>query len=275
MGKKTKQLGTGDLFRHAEYRSYLLEKAEERGVRADWADAVGCQRGYLSSVLNGDADFSLEQADRLAAHLGFTEPERHYFLVLVQKSRAGTPSLRDHFQKEAKRLREERDRIAGRYEATRDVSQEHQAEFYSAWYYTAVHLCVQLGIQEREVIAQRLALPLARVTQVFDFFLRSGFAEIDAGKWKALHPITFLPGDSPLIVKHHTNWRLKGIQAAEAPTADDLHYSAVFTVNKADLRELRELWLNTVDVFKRQVTEAKDETELVALTLDLFPVFKN
>jgi len=264
-----------DIYQFDDYKTYLTDISNERGIRAAWADAIGCQRGYLTSVLNGAAHLSLEQTEKLSAHLSHNDDEKTYLLLLVQKARAGTQGLKDHFQRQLRGLRDARSQIRSRYEKNKNLSAEQQAEFYSSWYYVAIHLCLQLGIDQRDKIATKLSLDVTQVNAVLEFFLKSGFAEIDAaGKWKPLHPTTFLPGDSPFIVQHHTNWRLQAIRSVEATTPDDVHYSAVVTLTKEEIPELRKMLLKTVDEFRKGFGNIPNETEMYAFTLDLFPVLK-
>lgn len=80
-----------------DYKSYLQERSAEKGLRSgfksDLARASGCNSAYISSVLGGKAQLSLEQAERVCPFLGLGKDEAHYFLLLVQKSRAGTAPL--------------------------------------------------------------------------------------------------------------------------------------------------------------------------------------
>lgn len=265
-----------DIFQFTEYKAYLSEISDERGVRAAWADAIGCQRGYLTSVLNGPAHFSLEQAEKLSAYLSHNDHEKSYLLLLVQQARAGTETLKKYFESQLHSLREARNQIRSRYEENKNLSAEQQAEFYSAWYYIAIHLCLQLGIDQRDLMAEKLGLDVAQVNATLEFFLRSGFAKTDAeGKWQALHPSTFLPGNSPFIIQHHTNWRLQAVRALQTPTPNDIHYSAVSTLTKKEIPLLRNLLLQTIDDFRKKFGAEPNETEMYAFTLDLFPLLKD
>ena len=51
----------------------------------------------VSQVLGGSKDFSLEQAHILSKYLGLNSMESDYFLLLVQKARAGTTDLKNYF----------------------------------------------------------------------------------------------------------------------------------------------------------------------------------
>jgi hypothetical protein len=61
------------VFLFKDYRKFLLhlldEPTAERGQQARWAAAAGCQPAYMSHILKGRAEFSLEQAEALSNHL--------------------------------------------------------------------------------------------------------------------------------------------------------------------------------------------------------------
>lgn len=259
------------LFEHETYKPYLAEKAEERGAKAAWADALGCQRGYITAVVGGSAHFSLEQAERLARFFGLTEEESDYFLLLIQKDRAGTDSLRAYFEGKLREMRERRQMLRTRYRDTRELTLEQRVQFYSSWVYSAVHVCLFAGMRTREEIAMRLALPPARVNEIVEFLMEAGFVrEKKDGTLEGHFPRTFLAGDSPLIKKHHLNWRLRAMQSVEDDRPTDLHYSSNFSVSVEDYARVREALLATIDRFKKTVADSREESEVCALTLDLF-----
>jgi hypothetical protein len=90
------------LYEFQSYREYLQficgPQSKRQGVKSKLALALKCQSSYLSRVLNGQADLSLEQIDLLATHLNLLSNERDYLFLLLQKERAGTQSLQKYFE---------------------------------------------------------------------------------------------------------------------------------------------------------------------------------
>ena len=87
---------TRALFEFRDYKAYLRQALErrrehERGSQARLAESLRCQSAYLSMVLRGSADLSIEQADGVNVFLAHSAKESHFFLILVQRARAGTP----------------------------------------------------------------------------------------------------------------------------------------------------------------------------------------
>lgn len=261
------------IFDFPNYKDYLAERANERGSRAAWADAMGCQRGYVTSVLNGSAHLSLEQAESLARFLGFDEAEFDFFLILVQKDRAGTPQLKKHFQDKINQILKTRSELRGRYKESQILSLEQKMVFYSSWYIPAVHLCVSVGIVEREEIGAKLGIPVTKVNEAFQFLQSTGFI-VDGphGKPRAEFIETFL-SDPRLITRHHLNWRIRALQAVEANLSTDIHFSSVFSVAKEDYEKVRTVILESVDRFNKTVAMTKDEKKVACFTVDLFDLF--
>ena len=59
-----------NVFNFKEYKAYLSEKISwlgktEKGIRQKIAEQIGCQPSYLSQVLNGKPDLTLDQAYKL------------------------------------------------------------------------------------------------------------------------------------------------------------------------------------------------------------------
>src|SRR5213595_3742322 len=88
-----------DTFEYVDYRSYVSDLLASQpkkghGFRSKLATVIGCRPAYITLVLKGQANLSLEQADLLCAHFGLTSEEADFFLLLVQFERAGSASLR-------------------------------------------------------------------------------------------------------------------------------------------------------------------------------------
>ena len=90
------------IFEYTDYKAFLESWIASRpqggrGIKSKMAQAMRCQLAYLSQVLNGPAHLSLEQAEALNGILDHSHEEGDFFLLLLQRARAGTPGLRKHF----------------------------------------------------------------------------------------------------------------------------------------------------------------------------------
>jgi uncharacterized protein (TIGR02147 family) len=261
------------IYEFRDYKRYLitLTKTAGRGFKKALAQAAQCQTTYISQVLGGRANFSLEQAQAAGGFLGLTPNEVFYFLLLVQKARAGTAELRNFLDK---RIDEEHAKyllIRERVKIKNTLSEEAKAEYYSSWQYAAVHLLLTIPqYQEPRSIAKRLHLPLRRVSEILGFLGSVGLAEQKGGKYLPGQKQLYLEKTSPLISKHHTNWRMKAIQSFENGASEDqLHFSSVFTLTLDVAEKIRHILVKTIEETVHLVKQAPEE-ELVAMNVDFF-----
>jgi hypothetical protein len=118
-------------------------------------------------------------------------------------------------------------------------------------------------------IAKYFDLSLSRTIKILEFLQSVGLVKNDSG--------VFLPGDvrihlehdSPMISKHHTNWRLQAMRSFERETPQELHYSGVVSVSYEDLPKVREVMVRALEQVRTIVKESKDEA-VYCYALDLF-----
>jgi uncharacterized protein (TIGR02147 family) len=266
-----------DLFSFDDYRQYLNRVISSQpnqgwGYRSELAGAIGCQSAYLSRVLKGGADLSLEQADKLSRFLGHSDDENEYFLLLVERARAGTVSLRRRFEKKIKDILERRLVLKDRFKVKPVLSREDQATYYSAWYYVGVHVLLSVPeYRTRQKIAEALNLPLARVSEVLSFLVSTGLAVEKDGAFKIGEARIHVGTDSPLLSKHLTNWRLQAMQSVERNNAENLHYSSVVTLSQSDAARIRALLVKAIEECNSIVAPSPEE-EMRCLSIDFFKI---
>jgi uncharacterized protein (TIGR02147 family) len=256
-----------------DYKAFLLqtlEQTQKRGARSELARTLQCQPGYVSRVLSGDAHFSLEQADAVNRFLGHNEEESQYFILLVEHARAGTSTLRAHFLKQIEQAQERHLNLKNRFKIQNRLSSEDQTVYFSHWHFAAIHAFLSVpAFKTKEAIAKQLYLPLKRVSEVIDYLMRVGLIELRDGKYVSGAARLHLGNDSPVIAKHHINWRLQAIQSLERDTGEDLHYSSVVSLSAADVLEIKRQIVKTIESIKGVVRDSKEET-VACFSLDFF-----
>jgi uncharacterized protein (TIGR02147 family) len=261
------------IFEGNDYKVYLRERMIARASRGDrnrLAAAIRCHNGYISQVLNGDAHFSLEQAELINPFFGHTKAESDYFLLMIQFARAGTASLRKHFQEQMKSLSEKRFLLKDRLKFKKILSKEDQATFYSSWYYGAIHVLVSVPrCSTAQGIAEYLALPLDRVRETLEFLLSVNLVTLTNGRYQIGTSHIHLGSDSPMISKHHTNWRLQAMRSLDLQKKEDMHYSSVMTVSLEDSVKVRELLVKAIEDI-RAVIRNSDNEACFAYAIDFF-----
>lgn len=264
-----------NIFEFKDYKKFLQayeesRKAFQRGFRTKLAEVIGCQNGYITQVMNGEAHFSLEQGMRVAKFLQLGDNERKFLLLLIEFSRAGTKELRDHFADEITTLREKYLNIKEHVGTSRVLSEKEQSVYYSSWHYLAVHMLITLpGYDDPKSIAHALRLTDTAITQVLVFLTQTGIIEEVKGKLRAGVTQVHLNRESPLIRQHHTNWRIAAIQSLATDSKTNVHYSTVSTLSKEDAEKLRLEMVKFIEKYVETIAPSKEET-IVGFNLDFY-----
>jgi uncharacterized protein (TIGR02147 family) len=263
------------IFDYMDYKDYLRDVLEaraenKRGERSKLAAFVGCHTAYVSQVLNGNPNFSLEQAEMINRFLGHSKDQSLFLLFLVQFARAGTASLRKTFEDQLQALKEKQFVLKDRLEFKKSLSREDQVTFYSSWHYGAVHVLVSVpGCHTERGMSEYLGLPVERVAEILQFLMGVGLVVRKEGNYRIGTTHIHLESDSPMISKHHTNWRLQAIRSLDHLSKKDLHYSSVITLSKTDADQAKEILVKAIEKVRAVVKASKDE-EGFCYAIDFF-----
>lgn len=264
---------TESLFDFKDYKSYLLFRENswtERGFRSRLATQAGCQPPFVTQVLNGDKHFSLEQIDKINSFLNHTKDESHFYILLAEYDRAGTDSLRDHFQQRMNELREKHLNLQSRLQLKNELSIEDKTIYYSSWKYGAVHICTTVArFNSVPEIAKRLSLSENEVQDIADFLLQSGIIEKKGGVFTAGKQLMHLGRDTKLLESHHSQWRLVALRHFAHMQEQDVHYSAAVTMSKKDMEKIREILVGAIDQAANVIKPSSSE-EVYVFNLDFF-----
>lgn len=267
-----------NLFEFKHYTDYLRALFDapdaEKGMRSRLADALGCQTSFVSQVLSGRLHFSLEHALQIALFLNLNRDETEYFILLVQKAKAGTQNLQKYFENQlANHLAitlKKRELVKERIGIQGELSEKDQTLYYSAWWYMAIHIFVALpGLNTKKALIQRLNLPVKNIESALKFLTRCGLIFEKKGIYQIGKTRIHLGTDSPLLSRHHVNWRIKAIEAAERVQSQDLQYSALLGISKVDAQKIKTLMLDLIQKSEPMIARSKEEAPYVML-MDFF-----
>jgi uncharacterized protein (TIGR02147 family) len=268
------------VFDFNDYRNFLKDRlpveGPSRGARNRLAEALNCQKGFVSQVLSGRSHFSLEHGMRISRFLELDAAEEEYFLLLLHLGRAGSKDLEKFYEKKLGEIHERRKEIKERIRARSDLSEAEQMIYYSSWHYTAIHMCLFLpGIRSRTTIAEYLGLSPKTVARVLEFLLSVGLAKEneERGEIAAGPARIHISQASPFISRHHTNWRMKAIDSLDAPKESDLHYSLIMSIDENAAEKVRELILKAIQDIE-PVLKAAEDKAVYTLNVDLFGLKK-
>ncbi|MBC7386214.1 MAG: DUF4423 domain-containing protein [Cryobacterium sp.] len=262
------------VFQHTDYKIYLKQclSSRPRGEQGRLAGKIRCHSGYVSQVLQGDAHFSAEQAIDINLFLNHSKAASTYFLLLIQHARAGTSALRAHIAEQMHVVLENQLVLKNRFPAAAIVSESDQAIIYGSWHFVAVHMAVLVPrLRKVTAIAEYLGIPLPRVKEVVEVLIRAGLVRDEGSRLSIGKSTVHLSHDSPFIARHHTNWRIKALESLDCKTLNDVHYSSVVTIAKADAPKVREILVRAIEEVRRTVKPSADEA-LYCYGIDWFKV---
>lgn len=264
------------IFEHLDYKkaleSSIAENKEKRGYKALLAAAAGCQRSFLSRVLNGKDHFTPEHATGVAIFWNLTAREREYFLVLVDYARAGRAELRDILKDKINKLRFEQENLSQRFDKTIPMEDLGASVYYSSWHYSAIHFLLTIPqYQNVNLIAQRLHLDPTVVQESLGILKSIGLVQLIGDRCMATKKNMHLPRDSMFTGPNHANWRQRASLNSFARRDKDIHYTALYSLSKADLERFRQIVFEFIDR-TRKIVEPSPEEELACFACDLFTV---
>ncbi|MBX3018873.1 MAG: TIGR02147 family protein [Bdellovibrionaceae bacterium] len=268
-----------DLYEFDDYKVFVRKWTESRPKRGRgefrrMSEHLRISSVAVSQIFRGERDLSIEQALALAKFLVLGPDEQDFFILLVEKARAGTKDLRQYFERKIEGVRQERKDLSKRVKDKIVLDDVAKARFYSNWYYSAVRMASSVpGLQDYDGIAKRLGLPPELVGDVAAFLLEQGLCVRDAQGLRMGPSSTMLSADSPFINNHRRNWRLKALENLQRVGPDDLFYSGLVSLSEKDVARFKEKFMALIQEFVRGIQDSPSET-LACLNLDWFELKK-
>lgn len=268
-----------NIFNCMDYRAFLVHKlggeGKRTGSKTKLALELDIKSSYLSRILKGDSDLTLEQAYRCCGFLKLESLEIRYFVELVSYSRAGTYDLKNLHKENLERLKLESEKIEKRLNEPDKLSEEDSMKYYSRWLYLAVHVAVSIpDLQTKESLQRKFDVEREELEPILDFLISSNIINFDEklNKYSVGNTYTHIGSKSDLIFNHHYNWRLKSLEAITKNTEkNNLHYSGVFSLSKSDAEQLKENFIKLINQHVEAIKPSPEET-MYCQVIDFFEV---
>lgn len=263
------------IYNFTDYRAFLkafLHSLPKRGhgTLSAWSQKFRVSTTLLSQILSGKGTLSLELAESIATEIQLTETETDYFFLLIQFDKAGTASLKKHFKSKIAKAQSAARSLSSKRESAAELPGEIKTLYYSSWMYAAVrNLAVCEGITDIGQIAQRLNLSRSVVSEVMRTLLENSLLVQEKNHWSPGVARTYLPPESPLVPKHHQNWRLRAMQKMELRTAEDLFYTSPMSLSEEVALGLRKHLVDAIEALQKQAAPSASET-VRCLNIDWF-----
>jgi len=262
------------VYEFAHYKDFLTSKVGPRtnrsGLRLAMAQTLQCQPTYVSQVLYGSAHFSLEQAESLAEFLALTSDEKHFFLLLLQKNRAGTKRLEKYFGNQIEQILANRLVITKRMGGENQLTEDQRSVYYSSWQYICVHIALTIpALRTAASLSEHLGISKKRILEILDFLVKCNLARRAGDQFVTGVGEIRLGNSTHHILKHHAHWRTQAIESLEREGLSDLHYSAVVSLSQKDVVRLKEKMLEFLGEILGEIRKSEEEV-LYCYLIDFF-----
>lgn len=244
--------------------------AGQRGTKADLARRLDCHTSFISQVLSEKTALSVEHAMKVSEFFAHSNEERTFLVLLIHKSKAGSRDAKNFYQSQIDELRSRRQPIRDSILVTDELSDEQKGVYYSSWWHAAIHVLVAFGkLNSPEKIAKHLGLNINLVNQSLDFLVKNGLVVQSSVGFSIGKTRIHIGPTNPLVARHHSNWRLKAIEAQEKFNASNLHYSGIIGISLDDAQRIRTSILKLLQDSEQILSQSKEEQAYVML-IDFF-----
>lgn len=258
-----------------DYKKIILDfidkNKEHRGYQKNLAEAAKCHPSFLSQVLNGDAQLTVDQAANLAEFWVFNENQTEYFVSLVSLVRCSSSPYKHFLEKRLRKLKIRLESISNIRKGLA-LNKEVQIEYFSNWLYPAVHMLVTIP-EYRTVkkIAKRLKVSEQEAIKALYFLHKIELVYEKDNQWMVTGDNIHLPKESPMLWNYQNIWKqLSMIQSYR--NRENLHYNLLFTSSKKSFAKIKTRLLALLKEADDVVADDKEEEELYCLLLDCFIV---
>ncbi len=263
-----------NLYHLTDYKDVLQKKIKSfeghRGILAKMAEAAGCQRSYLSQVLNTHVQLTPDHALGLCDFLKFNEDETQYFLLLVDHARAGSNRLKQRIQNHLKEIRERNTTLEKKIAANVIQATEQHYLYYSNWIYAGVHIAVSIPqLQTASALAAHFRMPVEFITKILNDLESMKLIEKNGNKWDYAAGEQHLSRKSALISLHHNNWRNQAVLSSQMQPEKNYHYTGISSISRYDYQIISDILLEVTEKIRKIISVSKEE-ELICLNMDFF-----
>lgn len=264
-----------NIYEFNDYKEYLknwiaLQPKQGRGLIRKMADHLRVSSAMLSHILSGEKHFSVEAANDLAAFIGLDENESEFFLLLVLHAKAGSFALRERFRKKILTEQTRAKEISKRVKADSDLPNVAKTIFYSHWLYTGIrNLSACSQFNNTDDIAEHLNLPRSTIKKVVEFLVKNELCIEKDGQLLPGPKQTHIAAQSPLVSRHHQNWRLQGFTKMIDAEDKNLFFTAPMSLSHETAELIRQRLPAFIEEIAKLVRPSPSET-VRCLNIDWF-----
>jgi|GEM_PF-717265 len=268
--------GTHPIYGYIDYREYLNwrfskaggDQTNKRGSRRLAAEFLRCQPSFVSQVLNGKNDLSLEHAYRLNEFLGHSPNESQYFMAQVMHGKAGSKELEAFFYEQLEKLRQGAMQVSNVLRKV-ELNEAGIVRYYSDWNHIAIHLLVSMKqFQNKKKLQEKLKLSDDEMTNALKFLESVQLIRVSKDSIQTGEANIHLKKTSPYAYFASQQLRLSALRKLNLAKDQNLHYGTHFTISKKNLLRVRKKMLDFIGELSREI-ESSDPDTLCTLVFDM------
>lgn len=258
-----------NVFVFKTYKMFLadyLKKNKHKGLVSKIAEVCGCDRTYISQVLNGKAELLPDHMVRLTEYLGLTELESDYLINLLLKDRATSIAAKNIFEAKLKKIKDlEGDlsqQIKNKKDAEEIISEEDKTLYYSNWLFSAIHILTSIeNFQTVDSISKKMNCSETMVLQILKSLVDMSLVSKVKDKYVHSGKSMYLKRDASQIYSLHLQPRLESVKRSYEK--NDLHFTNIFSVSKEDVDKIRGQIMNLIEEQRSAVHASGSQTACV------------
>lgn len=264
------------VFTFKDYKTFLKacirEGQPKWGYVSKMADMAGCQRSYLSRVLNSEVHLTPDHLYNIGRFLALNDSESEYLLNLLESERASLPEYRSRIDKKLAKLKIDHENLQNKVKRPAAPFSEREFIYYSDWIFSALHIIVSIPqFQTSRAIAEHLHLPVKDVEARLQILKQWNLVKYENRKWLFGGSELHVQKNSPLVSLHHNNWRQRAVLKAQSPNEKNVHFTVVQSVDAQAWDKIRSKLIKFIEEASHIANPAKEE-KLICLTCDCFEV---
>lgn len=259
------------IYEFTTYRDYLVAELPAkfgRGAQQKFADMLRCQPSFISQVLKGRNELSMEYAFRANEFLGHGPDEKQYFMTMVSLSKAGSYELKKYYLGVLDSIRQQKMQVH-KIVKKHALNEQEMLIYYSNWLYVSVHMLVTIeGFDTMVALQTKLNANEEELQQAVRFLINAGLLiEVD-GRLAVGESHIHLKKTSPIAHSASVATRLRVLDKMKLNDPVPLHFTNNFTVSQAGYTKIKKALLEAI-AETGEIIEAEAPDRFCTLVIDL------
>ncbi len=263
-----------NIFEYEQYKVFLKnlikENPKNRGFKAYLAQIAGCERSYLSQVLNSKAQLTPDHAYNISIALDMSPLEQEYWMLLVELGRIATPTYKRFITNKIKSLQTQSNDMKNKFHDPPQLPEKAEILYFSKWYMVAIHLlCGVIKQDQLTQISKHLSLPKEVVEKALNELEQLKLLLKKNNSWRPTQEVLYVHKSSPLCDIHHMNWRQQALLDIQIKNPDSLHLTAVHSISKENFEKIKQILFSSIKS-GMEISQNSSEEMLACLNIDYF-----